>query len=212
MVASAALTFLSRLTGGLDSTLFFHRRPSGSRASLWETALPFGQRRCITWTSRTRSSAPPPPSAAQAPSKLRNQMHLQHDSGPPHYKRAKPRWARCLAAARRCNVSMLTRAVRGSGSTISCCGMLKGVPKTHVYRDHPLRRGARQQAGGPVPTPDWQLGDEVPRAAGAGGRTRQRGAGAGAASSRSSTKTSSCWRSTSRPAWRCMAAAASASA
>ena len=66
-------------------------------ASLWETALPFGQRRCITWTSRTNFIAPPLPLLHKRRVNSKQIKHLQHDSGPPHYKRA--RLGGCVALA-----------------------------------------------------------------------------------------------------------------
>jgi hypothetical protein len=86
---------------------------------------------------------------------------------------------------------------------------LKGVPKTHVYRV--IRSGeVRVNKGRAAADTRLALGDEVrvppvrlAERSRAGGRCPRP-----ARSSRCCSRTSTCWPSTSRPAWRCTAAAA----
>ena len=84
--------------------------------------------------------------------------------------------------------------------------LLKGVPKTHVYRV--IRSGeVRINKGRAQADTRLAMGDEVrvPPV-----RTAEKPADAPAAPPRefpSCLKTSTCWPSTSLPVWRCMAAA-----
>jgi 23S rRNA pseudouridine955/2504/2580 synthase len=88
--------------------------------------------------------------------------------------------------------------------------ILKGVPKTHLYRV--IRSGeVRVNKGRAAADTRLGLGDEV-RIPPMRTADRERRRPRPAASSRSCSRTSICWRSTSPPASRCTAAAARASA
>ena len=145
------------------------------------------------------------------PAKLLRIKHLRREREQPEYRRArkrldgpKPRAAPPRGAAVRC----VDVDEAGAGQRLDnfLLRQLKGVPKTLGLPRHPVGRGARQQRARRRrhARRDRRRGA---RAAGAHRRARRASARRRRrASSRCCSKTSTCSRSTSRPASRCTAA------
>ena len=98
------------------------------------------------------------------------------------------------------------RGQRGPAARQLPAARAEGRAEDPCLPRHPLRRGARQQGprGGRHAAGARRRGARAAGASGRAGSARQPGAGARV--HRCCSRTSTCWPSTSRPAWRCTAA------
>ena len=134
------LTFSFPTHGRAGSTLFFHRQPLRQPSRCGRRPFHSGSGAASPKTSRTNFTAPPPPLPSKRRVNSKQIKHLQHDSGPPHYKRARRPAGAIVSSARRGPTCQCGRRQRGAAARQFPASAAQGRSQDPRLPSHPLRR------------------------------------------------------------------------